>query len=40
MGSVQGLEKMNNACMKTVHVGAMDRGFTVLCFLLFDLNLR
>jgi hypothetical protein len=30
MGYVQGLEKVNNTYMKTVHVGTMNRGFTVL----------
>jgi hypothetical protein len=30
IGDVQGPEKMNNACMRTMHVGAMDSGFTVV----------
>jgi hypothetical protein len=29
MGDVQGPEKVNNAYVKTVHAGMMDRGFTV-----------
>jgi hypothetical protein len=27
MGDVQGPEKVNDACMKTVCVGTVDRGF-------------
>jgi hypothetical protein len=30
MGNVQGPEKVNGPCVKTVHLGTMDRGFTVL----------
>jgi hypothetical protein len=30
MGVVLGPEKMNNICRKTMHMGTMDRGFTVL----------
>jgi hypothetical protein len=30
MGNVHGPEKVNDTCVKTVRVGAMDRGFTVL----------
>jgi hypothetical protein len=30
MGDVQGLEKVNDICMKTMYVGTMDRIFTVL----------
>jgi hypothetical protein len=30
MGNVQGPEKVNYTCMKTVHAGTIDRGFTVL----------
>jgi hypothetical protein len=30
MGDLQGPEKVNNTCMKTVNAGIMDRGFTVL----------
>jgi hypothetical protein len=29
-GDVQGPQKVNNTCMKTTHVGTMDRGFTAL----------
>jgi hypothetical protein len=29
MGDVQGPEKVNDTCMKTMHAGTMDRGFTV-----------
>jgi hypothetical protein len=29
MGYVQGPEKVNYICMKTMHAGTMDRGFTV-----------
>jgi hypothetical protein len=29
MDDVQGPEKVNNTCMKTMHKGMMDRGFTV-----------
>jgi hypothetical protein len=29
MGNVQGPEKMNNTCMKTMHAGMMDSGFTI-----------
>lgn len=31
MGNVQGPEKVNYSCVKTMHVGMIDRGFTVLC---------
>jgi acetyl-CoA carboxylase beta subunit len=27
---VQGPEKVNNTCVRTMHVGTMERGFTVL----------
>jgi hypothetical protein len=37
MGDVQGPEKANDPCIKAVHVGTMDRGFTVLDTLLSDL---
>jgi hypothetical protein len=30
MGSVQGPENMNDTCMKTIPVGIMGEGFTVL----------
>jgi len=30
MGNIQGPENVNKTCVKTVHVGTMDRGFTVL----------
>jgi hypothetical protein len=30
MGDVQRPEKVNDTCMKTMHAGMMDRGFTVL----------
>jgi hypothetical protein len=30
MGDVQGPEKVNDTCVKTLHVGTMDRGFIVL----------
>jgi hypothetical protein len=30
MGDVKGQEKVNNTCVKTMHAGKMDRGFTVL----------
>jgi septal ring factor EnvC (AmiA/AmiB activator) len=30
MGDAQGPEKVNNTCVKTVHVGTMGRGFTVI----------
>jgi hypothetical protein len=29
MGDVQGPEKVNDTCVKTMHAGMMDRGFTV-----------
>jgi hypothetical protein len=29
MGDAQGPEKVNDTCMKTMHVGTVDRGFTV-----------
>jgi len=29
MGDVQGPKKVNDTCMKTMHGGMMDRGFTV-----------
>jgi hypothetical protein len=29
MGDVQGPEKVNDSCMKTMHARMMDRGFTV-----------
>jgi hypothetical protein len=29
MGNVQGPEKVNDMYMKTMHVGTMDRGFTL-----------
>jgi hypothetical protein len=29
MGDVQGPEKMNDTCRKTMHSGMMDRGFSV-----------
>jgi hypothetical protein len=29
MGDIQGPEKVNNTCVKTVHAGMMDIGFTV-----------
>jgi hypothetical protein len=29
MGDIQGLEKVNNTCVKTMHVGTMDKGFSV-----------
>jgi hypothetical protein len=32
MGVVPGPEKMNDTCRKTVHMGTMDRGFTVYMF--------
>jgi len=32
MGDVQGPEKVNNTCVKTMHVGMMGRGFTVYKF--------
>jgi len=32
MGDVQGPEKVNDTCMKTMHVRMMDRGFSVLAF--------
>jgi hypothetical protein len=30
MGDVQGPEKLNDTCVKTMHMGTMARGFTVL----------
>jgi hypothetical protein len=30
MGDVQGPEKVNNTCMKTMHAGTMDRGFSFI----------
>jgi hypothetical protein len=30
MGDVQGPEKVNDTCVKTMHAGTMDRGFTLL----------
>jgi hypothetical protein len=30
MGDVQGPEKVKDTCVKTMHVGMMDRGFTVI----------
>jgi hypothetical protein len=32
MGDVQGLEKMNDTCVNTMHVGTMARGFTAFVF--------
>jgi len=32
MGDVQGPEKVNDTCMKTMHAGTMDRGFTLYLF--------
>jgi hypothetical protein len=29
MGDVQGPNKLNNTCVKTMHAGTIDRGFTV-----------
>jgi hypothetical protein len=29
MGDVEGPEKANDTCVKTMHAGMMDRGFTV-----------
>jgi hypothetical protein len=34
MGNVQGPEKVNDTCLKTMHVGTMDRGFTVLILII------
>jgi hypothetical protein len=31
MGDVQGPERVNDTRVKPLHVGIMDRGFTVLC---------
>jgi Tfp pilus assembly protein PilX len=33
MCDVQGPEKVNDTCMKTMHVGTMDRGFTLYLYL-------
>lgn len=33
MGNLQGLEEINETCKKTVHMGAMDKTFTVPYFL-------
>jgi hypothetical protein len=30
LGDVRGPEKVNDTCVETVHVGTMDRGFTLL----------
>jgi hypothetical protein len=30
VGDVQGPEKVNDTCMKTLHAGMLDSGFTVL----------
>jgi hypothetical protein len=32
MGDIQGPEKVNDICLKTMHAGMMARGFTVHCF--------
>jgi hypothetical protein len=32
MGDVQGLEKVNNTCVKIMRAGTKDRGFTVVGF--------
>jgi hypothetical protein len=32
MGNVQGPEKVNYTCVKTMHVGITNRGFTVIVF--------
>jgi hypothetical protein len=29
MGDVQGPEKVNDTCVETMHLGMIDRGFTV-----------
>jgi hypothetical protein len=29
MGDVQGPQKVNDTCVKEMHVGTMERGFTV-----------
>jgi hypothetical protein len=34
IGDGQGPENMKVTCMKTMHTGTMDRGFTVYCCLL------
>jgi hypothetical protein len=31
MGDIQGPEKMNDICLKTMHAATMDRDFTALC---------
>jgi hypothetical protein len=36
MDNVQGLEKVNDTCMKTMHVGTTDRGFIVLTIILWE----
>jgi hypothetical protein len=30
VGDVQGPEKVHNTCVKTMHAGSIDKGFTVL----------
>jgi hypothetical protein len=30
MSDAQGPEKVNDICMKTLHVGTMDRGFVLM----------
>jgi hypothetical protein len=30
MGYVQGPEKVNNTCVKSMHAGMVDRGFSVV----------
>jgi hypothetical protein len=34
MGDVPGSEKVNDTWMKTLHVGTLDRGFTLLGYLM------
>jgi hypothetical protein len=33
VADVQGPEKMNHTCMKTMHAGMMNRGFTTISFI-------
>jgi hypothetical protein len=38
MGNLQGPKKENDTCVKTMHVGTMDRGFTVYNYLLYAMQ--
>lgn len=39
MGAVLGPEKMNDIYGKTMHMGIMDRSFTVFCKITYEMHL-